>query len=89
VMDANDNDPKFLQQSYDFTIEENLRRGAVVGVIHAADDDSDINAEIRYSLIPSNNSFQINEITGECFFFGAIATIFNLYFSSIPNQVKL
>lgn len=67
IMDANDNDPKFMQSSYEFTIEENLRRGAIVGVIHAVDNDFDINAEIRYSLIPSNNSFQINEITGEFF----------------------
>jgi protocadherin-16/23 len=65
VMDANDNDPKFLKNSYDFSVEENLRRGAVVGVIQAKDADLDINAAIRYSLIPSNSSFQINPISGE------------------------
>lgn len=65
VMDANDNDPKFLRSSYEFSVEENLRRGAVVGVIQAKDADLDINAAIRYSLIPSNSSFQINPISGE------------------------
>jgi protocadherin-16/23 len=65
VMDANDNDPKFLKTSYEFSVEENLRRGAVVGVIQAKDADLDINAAIRYSLIPSNSSFQINPISGE------------------------
>lgn len=65
VMDSNDNDPKFLRTSYEFSVEENMRRGAVVGVIQAKDADLDINAAIRYSLIPSNTSFQINPISGE------------------------
>ena len=65
VMDFNDNDPKFLRGSYEFNVEENLRRGAVVGIIQAKDADLDINAAIRYSLIPSNSSFQINPISGE------------------------
>lgn len=67
VMDANDNDPKFLRTAYEFSVEENLRRGAVVGVIQAKDADLDINAAIRYSLIPRNTSFQINPISGEYF----------------------
>lgn len=65
VMDSNDNEPKFLRLAYEFTVEENLRRGAVVGVIQAKDADLDVNAAIRYSLIPSNSSFQINPISGE------------------------
>lgn len=84
VMDSNDNEPKFLRLAYEFTVEENLRRGAVVGVIQAKDDDLDVNAAIRYSLIPSNSSFQINPISGE----------FNLIFytsmsSSIYSHVLL
>lgn len=67
VMDANDNEPKFLRPAYEFTVEENLRRGAVVGIIQAKDADLDVNAAIRYSLIPSNTSFQINPISGECY----------------------
>jgi protocadherin-16/23 len=65
IMDANDNDPTFLKSSYEFTIEENMRRGAVVGIIQAKDADLDTNAAIRYHLIPSNTSFQINPVSGE------------------------
>lgn len=77
VMDSNDNEPKFLRSAYEFTVEENLRRGAVVGVIQAKDADLDVNAAIRYSLIPSNTSFQINPISGE----------FNLILSAIYSHV--
>ncbi|XP_067622961.1 protein dachsous [Eurosta solidaginis] len=65
VLDANDNDPHFLSSSYEFVIEENMRRGALVGVVGATDLDLAENAEIRYGLIPSNTSFQVNYITGE------------------------
>lgn len=65
VLDFNDNDPRFIRQSYEFSVEENLRRGAVVGIIQAKDADLDVNAAIRYSLIPSNTSFQINPVSGK------------------------
>lgn len=65
VLDSNDNDPEFLKDSYEFKVEENMRRGAVVGTIQAKDADLDVNAAIRYSLIPSNTSFQINPLSGE------------------------
>ncbi|XP_018787095.1 PREDICTED: protein dachsous isoform X1 [Bactrocera latifrons] len=65
VLDANDNDPHFLSAAYEFVIEENMPRGALVGVVGATDLDVGENAEIRYSLIPSNTSFQVNAITGE------------------------
>ena len=66
VLDANDNDPRFLRSSaYEFSIEENLRRGSLVGVVSATDADLNENAAIRYSLIPSNSSFQVNPVTGK------------------------
>jgi len=65
VMDANDNDPSFTRDSYEFSVEENLTRGAQVGKVAATDADLDVNAAVRYSLIPSNSSFQINPLTGE------------------------
>ncbi|EDW03443.1 GH10500 [Drosophila grimshawi] len=65
VLDSNDNDPKFLRESYAFKIEENLRRGAVVGVVSATDADLGENAAIRYSLLPANSSFQVHPVTGE------------------------
>ncbi|KAI5746071.1 hypothetical protein M8J76_016948 [Diaphorina citri] len=65
VLDANDNDPKFSKQDYEFSIEENLPRGTVVGSVKATDEDLASNAALRYSLIPSNTSFQINPFSGE------------------------
>lgn len=65
VLDANDNDPQFSRDSYQFSVEENMRRGAIIGIVTAADADIDANAAIRYSLIPSNTSFQVNPVTGE------------------------
>lgn len=64
VMDANDNDPIFSRDSYEFSVEENLRRGYVIGIVSATDADIDENAAIRYSLIPSNTSFHVNPVTG-------------------------
>lgn len=65
VLDANDNDPKFQKETYEFRIEENLRRGAFVGVVAATDLDIGENAAIRYSLLPTNSSFQVHPVTGE------------------------
>ncbi|XP_055921654.1 protein dachsous [Eupeodes corollae] len=65
ILDANDNDPRFVRNTYEFAIEENMRRGAIVGTVSATDLDLDANAAIRYSLIPSNTSFQVNPVTGE------------------------
>lgn len=65
VIDSNDNDPIFSHDFYEFSVEENLKRGVVVGILKATDADLDLNAEIKYSLIPSNTSFQVNPLTGE------------------------
>ncbi|KAH8413012.1 hypothetical protein KR009_007416 [Drosophila setifemur] len=65
VLDANDNDPRFQRAKYEFRIEENLRRGSVVGVVTASDLDLGENAAIRYSLLPANSSFQVHPVTGE------------------------
>lgn len=65
VMDANDNDPKFNKDSYDFSVEENLAVGAFVGKISAVDADYGTNAVIRYNFIPGNSTFRINPSTGK------------------------
>lgn len=64
VMDANDNDPLFTRDIYQFTIEENLDKGSLVGTVSATDKDLDANAALRYTLHPSNSSFQLNPLTG-------------------------
>lgn len=73
VLDANDNDPIFSRMSYEFSVEENVKRGTVVGILSATDADLGVNAAIRYSLIPSNTSFQVNPNTGK-------RNAFNSYF---------
>uniref|UniRef100_A0A182J8X2 Cadherin domain-containing protein n=1 Tax=Anopheles atroparvus TaxID=41427 RepID=A0A182J8X2_ANOAO len=65
ILDANDNSPIFAKLVYNFEIEENMRRGASIGMVAALDADAGINAVVRYSLIPSNTSFQINPVSGE------------------------
>lgn len=66
VLDANDNDPVFVRDSYEFYVEENLAGGALVGAISASDRDAGANAAIRYGLIPGNSSFHIDPINGKC-----------------------
>lgn len=64
VLDANDNDPVFSRDSYEFTVEENARRNTIVGTVSAADVDLGVNAELKYHLIPDNSSFHVNSNTG-------------------------
>lgn len=93
VLDANDNDPVFTQESYQFSVEENLPRGAPVGVIRAADKDLDNNGAIRYSLIPSNSSFQINPVSGKhlfTFLFNYVLLVVYMYFPTyfLINDIR-
>lgn len=65
VLDANDNDPMFGRDAYEFTVEENANRNTVVGIVSATDIDLGINAELKYNLIPDNSSFHVNPNTGK------------------------
>ncbi|XP_076332831.1 LOW QUALITY PROTEIN: protein dachsous-like [Tachypleus tridentatus] len=67
VLDANDNTPQFTKKKFLFTVEENTKKGRLVGTVAAYDKDLGNNASLRYSLLSSNSSFQINPITGEIF----------------------
>nr|CAD7198839.1 unnamed protein product [Timema douglasi] len=85
VLDANDNDPKFSQDSYEFWVEENRVRGTTVGQVKATDPDLESNGALRYSIIPSNSSFQINPNTGE-FMTGYYLFVYSAcYRSDVPN----
>lgn len=64
VLDANDNEPIFAQPSYQFRVEENVRRNTIIGIVSATDADLGINAELKYNLIPDNSSFHVNPNTG-------------------------
>lgn len=65
VLDANDNEPAFAQPSYEFRVEENVRRNTIIGIVSATDTDLGINAELKYNLIPDNSSFHVNPNTGQ------------------------
>ena len=63
--DDNDNSPKFNQRSYSFTVQENVTIGSRVGQVSAVDNDTDLNAEIYFSLIGGEGRFIINSTTGK------------------------
>lgn len=63
VTDINDQNPVFVQESYNFTVEEG-KAGAVVGTVQARDEDIGANGEVYYT-ISGNGDFGINEKTGE------------------------
>lgn len=77
VLDANDNAPTFIRDSYEFTVEENGERGVYVGTLGATDPDQGNNASIRYSLIPGNGSFQVNPLTGKIELYNFLANNFS------------
>lgn len=63
VTDINDQNPVFVQDSYNFTVEEG-KAGAVVGTVQARDEDVGANGEVYYT-IAGNGDFGIDEQTGE------------------------
>ncbi|KAK6642111.1 hypothetical protein RUM44_013834 [Polyplax serrata] len=67
VLDANDNDPKFRKDSYEFHVEENSPVGTFVGKISATDADAGANALIKFSFIPGSLTFRINPSTGDIY----------------------
>lgn len=47
VTDINDKNPEFVDQPYEFSVEEGIA-GKLMGKVHAEDADEGINAEIIY-----------------------------------------
>ena len=56
VKDVNDNTPKFLKTVYTATVEENTAVGTVIATVEAADDDSEDNGKITYSISNFNGT---------------------------------
>lgn len=65
VADVNDNDPEFDRDHYEFHVEENRPVATVFGTVSATDRDAGDNALVRYSLLPTNSSFNINLYSGK------------------------
>ncbi|XP_048851790.1 protocadherin Fat 1a isoform X3 [Brienomyrus brachyistius] len=64
ILDANDNSPVFLQDSYSIEISENTAPGTDIIQVEATDKDLGANGEVRYSLVADTGHFAINEQTG-------------------------
>ncbi|NXA57669.1 PCDBE protein, partial [Nothocercus julius] len=52
ISDVNDNAPVFNQTSYTMYVRENNEAAALVGAVHAADEDEGPNSRVTYSLWP-------------------------------------
>ncbi|XP_067888834.1 protocadherin-23 [Heterodontus francisci] len=65
VIDENDNPPKFTQNFYFFTIEENPIPLGLVGKVQATDRDSGKNSQLSYTLLSDGKFFRLNSKTGE------------------------
>ncbi|XP_064458342.1 cadherin-99C-like [Ornithodoros turicata] len=63
VTDINDQNPVFVQDSYNFSVEEG-KKDAAVGTVQARDEDIGTNGEVYYT-ISGNSDFDIDAETGE------------------------
>ncbi|XP_078268421.1 protocadherin-11 X-linked isoform X2 [Rhinoraja longicauda] len=69
VVDVNDNSPVFVYPPSNFSYElvsTSANPGSVVGKVFAIDNDTGMNAELRYSIVSGNSRglFAINPMTG-------------------------
>ncbi|XP_075466227.1 protocadherin Fat 1 isoform X4 [Ascaphus truei] len=64
VLDANDNPPEFLQDSYFVEVRENEKDNNAIIQIEAVDKDLRANGEVKYSILTDTDLFTINSTTG-------------------------
>uniref|UniRef100_A0A8C7P4Z4 FAT atypical cadherin 1a n=1 Tax=Oncorhynchus mykiss TaxID=8022 RepID=A0A8C7P4Z4_ONCMY len=64
ILDANDNSPQFLQDSYSLEISENTPVGTEIVQVDSTDKDQGDNGVIRYSIVADTDQFAIDELTG-------------------------
>ncbi|XP_008428317.1 cadherin-23 isoform X2 [Poecilia reticulata] len=67
IVDVNDNNPVFLQPSYQEPVFENVDLGTIVVRVRATDADSGLFAVIEYSLVDGEGKFGIKPSTGEIY----------------------
>ena len=63
VLDANDNDPKFQNTSYIFSVPEDAVMQTVVAIVNATDADEGPNADVTFDLADNVYDFVINTTT--------------------------
>ncbi|XP_027861757.1 cadherin-23 isoform X2 [Xiphophorus couchianus] len=67
IVDVNDNNPVFLQPSYQEPVFENVDLGTTIARVRATDADSGLFAVIEYSLVDGEGKFGIKPSTGEIY----------------------
>uniref|UniRef100_A0A667WIL8 FAT atypical cadherin 1a n=1 Tax=Myripristis murdjan TaxID=586833 RepID=A0A667WIL8_9TELE len=64
ILDANDNSPQFLQDSYSVEISESTPVGTEIIQVDSTDKDQGNNGIVKYSILAGTDHFAINEETG-------------------------
>uniref|UniRef100_A0AAY3ZWT0 FAT atypical cadherin 1 n=1 Tax=Denticeps clupeoides TaxID=299321 RepID=A0AAY3ZWT0_9TELE len=64
ILDANDNAPQFLQDSYSVEVGESTPVGTKIIQVEAKDKDFGDNGVVRYSILGDTKQFTIDEETG-------------------------
>nr|XP_032655849.1 protocadherin Fat 1 isoform X1 [Chelonoidis abingdonii] len=72
ILDANDNRPEFLQDSYFVEVSENKELNSEIIQIEATDKDLGPNGEVKYFLLTDTDTFTINSTTGVVKVIGAL-----------------
>lgn len=62
VRDENDNDPKFTQDSYSCTIDENSAKNSRVCFVRATDADIGNNGTVVYEVVSPSNEFSVSQV---------------------------
>ncbi|XP_061684883.1 protocadherin Fat 1a isoform X2 [Syngnathoides biaculeatus] len=64
ILDANDNSPQFLQDSYSVEISESMPLGTEIIQVDATDKDQGKNGMVRYAILGGTDHFAINAESG-------------------------
>ncbi|XP_058496668.1 protocadherin Fat 1a isoform X5 [Solea solea] len=64
ILDANDNSPQFLQDSYSVEISESTPVGTEIIQVDSTDKDQGSNGIVKYSILGGTDQFAINKETG-------------------------
>uniref|UniRef100_A0A3Q0R7E9 Cadherin-related 23 n=1 Tax=Amphilophus citrinellus TaxID=61819 RepID=A0A3Q0R7E9_AMPCI len=67
IVDVNDNNPVFVQLSYQEQVFENVALGTTIVRVQATDSDSGLFAVLEYSLVDGEGKFAIRPSTGEIY----------------------
>uniref|UniRef100_A0A8C5K818 FAT atypical cadherin 1 n=1 Tax=Jaculus jaculus TaxID=51337 RepID=A0A8C5K818_JACJA len=64
VLDANDNPPEFLQESYFVEVSEDKEVNSEIIQIEATDKDLGPNGYVMYSIVTDTDKFSVDSVTG-------------------------